>query len=116
MIGFTGINFDITAFSVVNQIISELPIAHEADQIHPSTVESYAKNSEEVFESLIENTLYDIQVPIDDMTKREKMRSVKKSDDTGAFLIQGSVERIADVLEVSKQTIYNYLEETRADA
>lgn len=116
VIGFIGINFDITAFSMVNQIISEFSIVHEVDQIHPTTVESYAKNMEEVFENLIENTLLDIQVPIYDMTKRDKMRSVKRLDDKGAFLIQGSVERIANVLGVSKQTIYNYLDETRTDA
>lgn len=113
VIGFIGINFDITAFSMVNQIISEFSVAHEI--VHPTTVESYAKNMEEVFENLIENTLHDIQVPIHDMTKRDKIHFVKKLDEKGAFLIQGAVDRIAGVLEVSKQTIYNYLEETRTD-
>lgn len=109
VIGFLGINFDITAFSMVNQIISEFSVTRDLDMIGQTMNESYAKNIEEIFENLIENTLLDIRVPISDMTREDKVFFVKKLDEKGAFLIHGSVERIAAVLGVSKQTIYNYL-------
>lgn len=79
------------------------------------TDESYAENIEEIFETLIKNTLMEIGVPIEEMGKREKMYFVQRLDEKGSFLIQGSVERIADILGVSKQTIYNYLEQSRAE-
>ncbi|HZG73805.1 MAG TPA: helix-turn-helix transcriptional regulator [Chondromyces sp.] len=115
VIGFLGINFDVTAFSMVNQIISEFSVIHDLDQIGRPMNESYAKNIEEVFENLIQNTLLDIHIPIGDMTREDKIFFVKQLDEKGAFLIQGSVERVAEVLGVTKQTIYNYLEETRTD-
>lgn len=115
VIGFLGINFDITAFSMVSQIISEFAITRDMDQIDRTVPESYAKNIEEVFENLIENTLAEINVPIEKMTREEKIYFVQKLDDKGAFLIQGSVDRVTEVLGVSKQTIYNYLDESRSD-
>ncbi|MGG3448891.1 helix-turn-helix transcriptional regulator [Domibacillus aminovorans] len=115
VIGFLGINFDVTAFAMVNQIISEFSVTHDLDQIDRTMNESYAKNIEEVFENLIENTLIDIHVPIDKMSREDKIYFVNQLDEKGAFLIQGSVDRITEVLGVSKQTIYNYLEESRTE-
>lgn len=113
VIGFLGINFDVTAFSMVNQIISEFSVTKDIDMLGQTVHESYAKNIEEVFENLIKSTLLDIDVPISKMTREDKTFFVKKLDEKGAFLIHGAVERIAEVLDVSKQTIYNYLEKTR---
>ncbi len=115
VIGFLGINFDVTAFSMVNQIINEFSLTYDVDQIDRTMNESYAKNIEEVFENMIENTLLDIHVPIHKMSREDKIHFVQQLDNNGAFLIQGSVERITQVLGVSKQTIYNYLEETRTE-
>lgn len=113
VIGFLGINFDVTAFLMVNQIVSEFSVTQDVDQINRPMDESYAKNIEEIFENLIESTLDDIHIPISDMTRDDKKYAVKQLDEKGAFLIQGSVDRIAKVLGVSKQTIYNYLDEIR---
>ncbi|HEY4553379.1 MAG TPA: PAS domain-containing protein [Bacillaceae bacterium] len=113
VIGFLGINFDITAFSMVNSIISEFSVARDVDRIGQPMQESYAQTVEEVFENLIESTLRDIGVPIADMKKEEKVLFVKNLEENGAFLIHGAVDRISDILGVSKQTIYNYLEEIR---
>jgi predicted transcriptional regulator YheO len=115
VIGFLGINFDVTAFAMVNQIINEFSLTYDVDQIDRTMNESYAKNIEEVFENMIENTLLDIHIPINKMSREDKIYFVQQLDNKGAFLIQGSVERITQVLGVSKQTIYNYLEETRTE-
>ncbi len=110
VIGFLGINFDVTAFTMVNQIISEFSITNDLSPIAQPMSESYAKNIEEIFENLIENTLLELNIPISEMTREDKVHFVKKLDEKGAFLIQGSVERISEVLGVSKQTVYNYLD------
>ncbi|MFS0646956.1 transcriptional regulator [Siminovitchia sp. 179-K 8D1 HS] len=110
VIGFLGINFDITAFTMVNSIISEFSAAHDMEYIGKPFQESYAQTVEEVFENLIENTLREIGVPIADMKKEDKVLFVKKLEENGAFLIHGAVDRISEVLGVTKQTIYNYLD------
>jgi predicted transcriptional regulator YheO len=115
VIGFIGVNFDITAFSMVNQIISEFSTANELNHIPETMNESYAHNIEEVFENMIDNTLFETDVPIDELSRDEKIAVIKTLDEKGAFLIQGSVERVAEILGVTKQTIYNYLEVIRTE-
>src|SRR5699024_9912178 len=115
VIGFIGVNFDITAFSMVNQIISEFSTANELNHIQETMNESYAHNIEEVFENMIDNTLFETDVPTDELSRDEKIAVIKTLDEKGAFLIQGSVERVAEILGVTKQTIYNYLEVIRTE-
>jgi predicted transcriptional regulator YheO len=110
VIGFLGINFDITAFSMVNQIIKDFSSTTDFDQTDHHLNESYAKNIEEVFEHLINTALIETGVPIQEMSREDKIRFVRNLEEKGTFLIQGSTDRIAKVLGVSKQTIYNYLE------
>lgn len=115
VIGLIGINFDITAFSMVNQILSEFSNANDLEHIEGPMNESYAKNIEEVFERIVENTLLEVNAPIDQLTREDKLFVIRMLDEKGAFLIQGAVERIADILGVTKQTIYNYLDIIRTD-
>lgn len=113
VIGFLGINFDITAFSMVNQIIKDFSTTLDVNQSESPMNESYAQNIEEVFESIISNVLLEIAIPISNMTRKDKIYFVHQLEERGTFLIQGSADRIAEVLGVSKQTIYNYLEIAR---
>lgn len=110
VIGYLGINFDITAFSMVNQVIKEFTAVFDAEENGNHLDESYAKNIDEVFHHLISSVTLEIGVPIPEMSRNERIRFVQKLEERGAFLIQGSGDRIANVLGVSKQTIYNYLE------
>lgn len=110
VIGFLGINFDITAFAMVNQMMQEFINKPDPSVTTHNLNESYAKNIEEVFEHLINTALIEVGIPIQDMTRKDKVDFVHKLDEKGTFLIQGSTEHIASVLSVSKQTIYNYLE------
>lgn len=51
--------------------------------------------------------------PVALMDKRAKADVVASLDETGVFLIRGSVQRVARALGVSRFTIYNYLNEIR---
>ncbi|BAQ09797.1 hypothetical protein OXB_1326 [Bacillus sp. OxB-1] len=110
VIGFIGINFDITAFSMVNQIIKDFSATPDLDQLDSPMEESYAKNIDEVFDQLITSSLKEIGIPISKMSREDKIQFVRSLEEKGTFLIQGSIEKIANALKVSKQTIYNYLE------
>lgn len=110
VIGYLGINFDITSFSMLNQVIKEFTAVFDTEENGNHLDESYAKNIDEVFHHLISSVTLEIGVPIPEMSRNERIRFVQKLEERGAFLIQGSGDRIANVLGVSKQTIYNYLE------
>jgi predicted transcriptional regulator YheO len=66
-----------------------------------------------IFEYFIESTLVDIRIPIEEMSRSDKKSFVKQVNENGVFLISGAVDRISATLEVSKQTIYNYLDEAQ---
>lgn len=109
IIGCMGVNFDITAFATVNQIITDFTKTSDLADIEPK-LELYENNMGEIFETMIQMTLDSFGVPIKSMKREEKRLFVKTLEDKGIFLMQGAVERISEALDVSKQTIYNYLE------
>jgi len=48
------------------------------------------------------------------MGRNDKIEVVKHLEEQGFFLIKGAIKFIATKLNVSKYTIYNYLEKIRA--
>ncbi len=50
---------------------------------------------------------------VSQMSRLEKQRLVKFLDERGAFSLRKSVETVADVLGVSRFTVYNYLDASR---
>lgn len=52
-----------------------------------------------------------------DMNRAQKQMAVRRLDEHGAFLLRGAVEDVAGWMDVSKVTLYNYLNAIeRADA
>ncbi|HWJ78747.1 MAG TPA: helix-turn-helix transcriptional regulator [Niallia sp.] len=115
VIGCIGINFDITAILTATQVLNDLSMTPDlfgGELIEPMP-EMYAKDIGEVFQHIIESTLAEMGTPINEMRKEEKVSFVKQLDTKGVFLINGAIDQISDLMKVSKQTIYNYLDEIR---
>ncbi len=53
--------------------------------------------------------------PAPDWSRAEKQRVVRMLDERGAFLLRGAVDSIADIMGVSRITIYNYLNAIERD-
>lgn len=53
-------------------------------------------------------------IPVDLMKKRHKAAVVRELDEAGFFLIKDAVDHLAGELDVTRYTIYNYLNEIRA--
>lgn len=51
----------------------------------------------------------EIGTPAADWNRAEKQRVVRMLDERGAFLLRGAVDDIAQIMGVSRITIYNYL-------
>ena len=51
----------------------------------------------------------EIGAALADMTRSEKQRAIARLDAQGAFLLRGSAEALASQMEVSKVTLYAYL-------
>ncbi|MGE5484804.1 MAG: helix-turn-helix domain-containing protein [Ignavibacteriales bacterium] len=51
--------------------------------------------------------------PISMMNRDEKLKVIRELDSRGAFLLRNSVEDVARALQVSRFTVYNYLDDIR---
>lgn len=77
--------------------------------------ESFAHGVAQLAEVLIAQAIEAVAVPVDLMKKQHKMMVVRELERRGFFLIREAVEDAAAALEVTRYTIYNYLNEIEAE-
>ena len=70
-------------------------------------------NLEDALERLIAQGEAHLGRPLDEMTRTEKQQLVRYLDEHGAFQLRKAVEGVAEILGVSRFTVYNYLEAIR---
>jgi hypothetical protein len=58
---------------------------------------------------LIERIEYDLGGPLARLSREDKQLAVRMLDEQGAFTLRRAVEDVADAMNVSRITIYNYL-------
>jgi HTH domain len=58
---------------------------------------------------LIEGVERDMGGRLRELTREEKQRAVRMLDERGAFILRRAVEDVADAMNVSRITVYNYL-------
>lgn len=58
---------------------------------------------------LIDSVEAELGGPLPSLTREEKQRAVRLLDERGAFILRRAVEDVADAMNVSRITIYNYL-------
>jgi predicted transcriptional regulator YheO len=75
--------------------------------------ERFEHSVDEVLETLIQNAISSVGKNPAEMSRDEKVAIVAYLETKGAFLIRYSVERVAELLGMTKYTIYNYLDEIR---
>jgi len=56
----------------------------------------------------------EVGTPLSELSRVDKQRAVKLLNDRGAFQLRKSVEQVAEVLGVSRFTVYNYLNRPEA--
>ena len=56
----------------------------------------------------------ELGAPLAELSRVDKQRAVKLLNDRGAFQLRKSVEQVAEVLGVSRFTVYNYLNRPEA--
>jgi predicted transcriptional regulator YheO len=114
VVGCLCINRDVRHLKLVRDSLNELCEAQPVDE-EPTVegTETFVQDVEELLMGSIHEVIAIERKPIEFMTKPEKTRIVKMLDDRGIFLIRGSVQTVARALNVSRYTIYNYLEEVR---
>ena len=104
-----AINYDITNLMAIDHSISSLiSCPNEQDQEEqPSRI---TKDVNELLDELIKQSVDLIGVPIALMSKEDKIRAINFLNDAGAFLITKSGDKVSKYFNISKYTLYSYVD------
>lgn len=111
VIGSICINFDVTDLMNVSKIMSQYEFNMPVSEVREQEV--FAESVGELLEELIVSCERAIGKHPSYMSKQEKVEAIKYLDQKGAFLIAKAGDRISKYLQISKNTMYGYLEESR---
>lgn len=111
IIGCMCINYDITDYLCCKAAMEKLTIFPDENSAAKNDGnEFFESNVKSIIEKMIAEAIEVLNKPIEFMNKDEKMTFVKILDEKGVFLVKGAVDDLAEMLGVSKFTIYNWLE------
>ena len=115
-IGALCINFDITDLIVSKNLLEDLTFQNDALSKSEYKPQEFITNDiNTLLDSMIEKSVQVAGVPVQKMTKEDKVQALRYLDNHGAFLIKKAGEKIAKYFDISKFTLYNYLEESRVE-
>jgi predicted transcriptional regulator YheO len=114
LVGFLCINFDISEFTVMRNIISDFTFLN--DEVNFVNAEGSGTDTiNDVLARIVDKVLESMGKPVAFLTKEEKVHTVQLLEAQGVFLVKGAIDYVAKILCVSRYTIYNYLDEIRVE-
>jgi len=114
IIGCLCINYDLTEYLMFNKVVGEFCTTIDLDKEKlKDETETFSNTVNEVLENIIQEAIEKVGKPISMMQKNDKLMVAKIVDKKGGFLIKGTVSQLAKEINVSRFTIYNYLDELK---
>ena len=110
VVGIFGINFDISFMHLMDEHIRRFMDTDKPE----NPPESITPNVSDLLDELIEQALKITGKPVPMMTKEDKVSVIRYLNDTGAFLITKSGPKVCSILNISKYTLYSYLDEIKS--
>lgn len=106
VIGIFSINFDITGLLMVNNALKPL-ITVESTEKEP---EKIPQNVNDLLVELIEQSVQQVGKPVALMSKDDKIKAIQFLNNSGAFLITKSGDKVSKYFGISKYTLYSYID------
>ncbi|MDR1874435.1 MAG: helix-turn-helix transcriptional regulator [Synergistaceae bacterium] len=106
VIGCLCVNMDISGLMLAENAIRELT----ANNV-PREEEFFVNDVNELLDVFLQRAQEEIGKPVACMSREEKVRAVKYLDSKGALLISKAGNRICNFFNISKFTLYSYLDE-----
>lgn len=113
VVGAFCVNFDVTDLRHVSKTISEL-VGPDGASAKPADVE-FSVDVREVINQVLDEHENSSAVPIERLSREERYDMVRALQSRGVFALRRSVSDVASRLGVTRATIYNYLQEIRAE-
>jgi Uncharacterized protein conserved in bacteria len=111
VIGCLCINFDVSNLMVADKTIRSLISSGEGEKEE----EFFVNDVNQLLDALLQKAMEEVGKPVSYMTRDDRIRVVKYLDQKGAFLITKSGNRICQFLDISKFTLYSYLDEIHSE-
>ncbi|WP_246943822.1 helix-turn-helix transcriptional regulator [Bacillus pinisoli] len=108
VIGCLCINIETVYLQVARQVIDNLVSFAPIEQKD----EKFAPDINVLQDQLIDEAVVVIGKPVSLMDKQEREEFVRYLDNKGLFLIKGAVQKVAELLNISKYTLYSYIEKS----
>ena len=103
--GIFSINYDITELTIAKNCIDSL-VSHKDDI---KSADIIPLNVNQLLDDLLEESVKKIGNPVTLMSKEQKIQAIEFLNQSGAFLITKAGDKIADFFNISKFSIYNYV-------
>lgn len=113
IVGCLCINMNIDPYLSIEKLISAITQSDFNLQEKSKHSEVFANDIQDVVHEMVGNELASKKVPTEKLNKADKINLVITLEEKGVFGVKGSVEIVAQELDVSVYTIYNYLKEIR---
>ncbi|MBE6989241.1 MAG: transcriptional regulator [Ruminococcaceae bacterium] len=101
-----SINYDITELLMLQRGIDEVLATHDSRQSEPERI----INVNDVLDDLIEQSVAQVGKPVAMMNKDDKIRAIQFLNQSGAFLVTKSGDKVAKYFGISKYTLYSYID------
>ncbi len=119
IIGFLCINYALDHLSELRKKIDDFcAVNKDVDKNafnNEEKEEIFTDNIDDLLERVFIKAKEKIRKPIEKMQKADKLEVVKYLQKKGVFLVKGNIDKIANKLNVSRYTIYNYLSEIKPE-
>jgi predicted transcriptional regulator YheO len=109
------INFDLSDIMTLNIALQDIFKVSEDQKVQNDLPETFQGDIVSTLGEMANETIRRTGKIVPSMNKNDKIEIVRKLENQGFFLIKGSVKLIASKLNLSKYTIYNYLEQIRTN-
>ncbi|KIR03729.1 hypothetical protein P261_02544 [Lachnospiraceae bacterium TWA4] len=105
-IGMFCINYDITAIQQVRNLMNGF--------LNQSPQEFSTEPAQDVL-SVIDQLIFNIigAQDVKNLSRKKCVEMVKFMDEKGIFLVKGAIDKVAQMMGVSKVTVYSYLDEAK---
>ena len=112
VVGCLCVNFDVSNLMVADKTIRSL--ISNGDGVKEE--EFFVNDVNQLLDALLQKAREEVGKPVSYMSREEKIKVVRFLDQKGAFLITKAGNRICQFLDISKFTLYSYLDEVHSES
>lgn len=105
-----SINFDITTLRAVEDGVHSLVTSEDEEQETSPSPGTITHDVNRLLDELIDQSEALVGVPVPLMSKEDKIKAINFLNDAGAFLITRSGDKVAKYFDISKYTLYSYVD------